>query len=64
MTSKLTAKKESDSLLYWINEHPTQSIAIAASQGHTTVTQFEHYINMSFDEVDKLQMKKYIGGWI
>jgi hypothetical protein len=21
MTSKLTAKKESDSLLYWINEH-------------------------------------------
>ena len=47
-----------------MHTYPTQSIAVAASQGHTTVTQFQHYINLSFDEVDKLQMQKYVGGWI
>jgi integrase len=63
--AKLSAKTTRKTWESWlVNYYPTQSIAIAASQGHTTVTQFEHYINMSFDEVDKLQMKKYIGGWI
>jgi hypothetical protein len=37
---------------------------VALSQGHNTVTSLRHYLNMPFDDVDKMKMKPYVAGWI
>jgi integrase len=44
--------------------YPDKSLQIALSQGHTTVTQYEHYLNMPFDEEDRKEMRKWVEGWI
>ena len=61
LSAKSTRKTWESWLCYYF---PTQAIAIASSQGHTTVTQYQHYLNLPFNEVDKLEMKKYVEGWI
>ena len=61
LSAKTTRKTWESWLVYY---YPIQSIAVASSQGHTTVTQFQHYLNLPFSEVDKLEMKKYVEGWI
>ena len=43
--------------------YPDKSLQIALSQGHTTVTQYEHYVNIPFEEYDRKEMRKWIEGW-
>ena len=43
--------------------YPDKSLQIALSQGHTTVTQYEHYVNIPFEEYDRIEMRKWVEGW-
>ena len=61
MCAKTTRKTWESWLCFY---YPTYYINIALSQGHNSVTQFQHYLNLPFSEVDKLEMKKYVEGWI
>ena len=61
MSAKTTRKTWESWLCYY---YPTRYIDVAMSQGHNAVTQYQHYLNMPFNEVDKLEMKKYVEGWI
>ena len=44
--------------------YPDKSLQIALSQGHTTTTQYEHYLNIPFDDDDKKEMRKWVEGWV
>jgi integrase len=44
--------------------YPDKALQIALSQGHTTTTQYEHYLNTSFEEEDRKEMRKWVEGWI
>lgn len=44
--------------------HPQQIAMITLSQGHTTLTSLQHYVNMPFTESDRLEMMSYIQGWM
>ena len=44
--------------------YPDKSLQIALSQGHTTVTQYEHYVNIPFEEYDRKEMRKWVEGWV
>ena len=42
--------------------YPDKSLQIALSQGHTTTTQYEHYLNMPFEEEDRKEIRKWVEG--
>ena len=44
--------------------YPDKALQIALSQGHTTTTQYEHYLNIPFEEDDRKEMRKWVEGWI
>ena len=44
--------------------YPDRALQIALSQGHTTTTQYEHYLNIPFEVEDKKEMRKWVEGWI
>ena len=44
--------------------YPEKALQIALSQGHTTTTQYEHYLNIPFDDEDRREMRKWVEGWI
>ena len=44
--------------------YPDKSLQIALSQGHTTTTQYEHYLNIQFDDEDRREMRKWVEGWV
>jgi len=44
--------------------YPDKALQIALSQGHTTTTQYEHYLNIPFDDDDRKEMRKWVEGWI
>ncbi len=44
--------------------YPDKSLQIALSQGHTTTTQYEHYLNIPFDDDDGKEMRKWVEGWV
>jgi hypothetical protein len=44
--------------------YPNHIANITLSQGHTQITSLQHYVNMPFNEYDKLEMRKYVDGWI
>lgn len=44
--------------------YPDKALQIALSQGHTTTTQYEQYLNIPFDEDDRKEMRKWVEGWI
>ena len=43
--------------------YPDKSLQIALSQGHTTTTQYEHYLNIPFADEDRREMRKWVEGW-
>ena len=43
--------------------YPDKALQIALSQGHSTVTQYEHYVNIPFEEYDRKEMRKWVEGW-
>ena len=44
--------------------YPDKALQIALSQGHSTVTQYEHYLNIPFEEGDRKEMRQWVEGWI
>lgn len=44
--------------------HPTHIAMITLSQGHTTLTSLQHYVNMPFTESDRIEIQNYIQGWM
>ena len=61
LCAKTTRKTWESWLVYY---YPERAINVAKSQGHNLDTQYEHYLNMPFTDIDKFQMKKYVEGWI
>jgi len=57
-----TTRKTMESWL--VSTYKDRSMEIALSQGHTTVTSLQYYLNLAFSQEDILQMKEYVGGWI
>jgi len=43
--------------------YPNRSLQIALSQGHTSATQYEHYLNIPFTDEDRKEMRKWVEGW-
>lgn len=43
---------------------PNRITEILLSQGHNAITSIQHYLNMPFNEHDKLDMKEFVDGWI
>jgi integrase len=44
--------------------YPDKALQIALSQGHTTTTQYEHYLNIPFEGDDRKEMRKWVERWI
>jgi len=57
---KSTRKTWESWLIYY---YPSRVMEIAQSQGHTTTTSLQHYMNSPFTDEDKLTMKNYVEGW-
>ena len=51
-------------LVFYFSGKSGVEIMIAESQGHTTITQFHHYLNMPFTEKDKMEMREFVEGWV
>jgi hypothetical protein len=60
--SPKTTRKTWESWL--VTCYPQHLALICLSQGHTELTSLQHYLNMPFTEVDKLEMRKWVEGWI
>ena len=60
MSVKATRKTWESWLMFY---YPQRSMEIAQSQGHTTTTSLQHYMNSPFTESDKLEIKNYVEGW-
>ena len=61
LCAKTTRKTWESWLVFFYTNRLTE---ISMSQGHTTVTAMNHYLNIGFTESDKILMKEYVGGWI
>ena len=57
-----TTRKTWESWL--VATYPDRLVEICLSQGHTELTSLKYYLNLPFTEVDKLEMKKWVAGWI
>lgn len=57
-----TTRKTWESWLMFM--YPQHVAMITLSQGHTQLTCLQHYVNMPFTELDKIQMQEYVAGWI
>lgn len=58
--SKTTRKTWESWLVFTYPERQTE---IGQSQGHDSLTQARHYLNMPFTAQDKADMRKYVEGW-
>ncbi len=43
---------------------PQQMPLIVQSQGHTMLISVQHYLNMPFTEVDRIEIKNFVEGWV
>ena len=57
-----TLRKTWESWLIFI--YPTRIMDITLSQGHTQVISLQHYMNMPFTEIERLEIKEFVQGWI
>lgn len=57
-----TTRKTWESWL--VNCYPNNLEMIALSQGHTSTTMLEHYLNIPFSRTDIEDMKAWVGGWL
>jgi len=61
MSVKTTRKTWESWLMF---NHPTHIALITLSQGHTSLTSLQHYVNMPFTEADSIEIRNYVQGWI
>ncbi|MHC1600646.1 MAG: site-specific integrase [Candidatus Methanospirareceae archaeon] len=60
--SARTLRKTYESWLIFY--YPAATNLVYLSQGHTTLTSLQHYINLPFIEEDKKEMSKWVEGWL
>jgi len=58
---KTTRKTIESWLMFYYGQNRMAEIAL--SQGHDTLTSLNHYLNMPFTQVDRLEMQPLIEGW-
>ena len=46
-----------------IASYPDRKEEVFLSQGHTSLTALQHYVNLPFTEEDKLKMREWTEGW-
>jgi hypothetical protein len=61
LSCKSTRKTYESWLVYY---YPNRITEILLSQGHNQITSIQHYLNMPFNEHDKIDMKEFVDGWI
>jgi len=47
-----------------VMSYPERVLEVFLSQGHSEMTSLTHYLNLPFTEVDRLQMKDWVLGWV
>jgi hypothetical protein len=60
LSPKTTRKSWESWLVFSLPQYVPQ---IFLSQGHTSTTALEHYLNMPFTDEDRVRMKPWIEGW-
>lgn len=60
ITPKMTRKTWESWL---VATFPNMTLQIGLSQGHTSLTAMNHYLNFSFSPTEKEDMKKYVSGF-
>jgi len=61
MSPKTTRKTWESWLVFY---YPDKLTNIVLSQGHTTTTAIQHYLNMPFIQEDRKLMREFVEGWI
>lgn len=61
LSPKTTRKTWESWLVFYFEK---DLIKILSSQGHTKSVSLEHYVNLPFVEIDRIQMKEFVDGWI
>lgn len=56
-----TTRKTLESWLLTAN--PDRSVYVALSQGHTVLVQLQHYLNLSWTEEERTEIKELVSGW-
>ena len=60
----ITAKTTRKTWESWLMAiYPERAIDIAMSQGHTTITAMNYYLNLPFTNEEKERIKEYVKGW-
>ena len=60
----ISAKTTRKTLESWLMAiYPERAIDIAMSQGHTTITAMNYYLNLPFTNEEKEKIKEYVKGW-
>ena len=63
--SSLSAKVFRHTYESWlIFYYPEKSISILQSTGHSFETALQHYLNLPFTQKDKVEMERYVSGWL
>ena len=61
---KLSVKSTRKTYESWlVFYYPTRLTEILLSQGHNHITSIKHYLNMPFNQHDKIDMKDFVEGW-
>jgi hypothetical protein len=61
LSCKSTRKTYESWLVFY---YPNRLTEVLLSQGHDHLTSVKHYLNMPFNEHDKIDMKDFVDGWI
>ncbi|WP_229657489.1 site-specific integrase [Thermogymnomonas acidicola] len=46
-----------------IASYPDRKEEVFLSQGHTSLTALQHYVNLPFTDEDRMKMKEWVEGW-
>lgn len=60
----ITVRTTRKTLESWLlTAYPDRSVYVALSQGHTVLVQLQHYLNLSWTEEERTEIKDLVSGW-
>ena len=60
----ITVRTTRKTLESWLlTAYPDRSVYVALSQGHTVLVQLQHYLNLSWTEEERAEIKEQVKGW-
>ena len=60
----ITVRTTRKTLESWLlTAYPDRSVYVALSQGHTVLIQLQHYLNLSWTEEERVEIKEQVKGW-